>query len=153
MENTVYLFDTTLRDGQQTTGVNFSVSDKMAIAEALDDLGLDYLVTIVEAGPCEITQIKSINNEGYSSIQMGYLEKEARHTNKPEKGHFAKAGASAKQILKEFTFDELENVELGQKVTADIFETGDFECVCLIAHFGFSMTRRGFSNIHTRLFF
>ena len=129
--------------------IDFIIGRKVGMTRIFDDLGSDYPVTIVEAGPCEITQIKSIKNEGYSSIQMGYLEKEIRHTNKPEKGHFAKAGASAKKILKEFTFDELENIELGQKVTADIFETGDFVAVSGVSKgkgFAGHMKRHGFSG-------
>ena len=129
--------------------IDFIIGRKVGMTRIFDDLGSDYPVTIVEAGPCEITQIKSIKNEGYSSIQMGYLEKEIRHTNKPEKGHFAKAGVSAKKILKEFMFDELENIELGQKVTADIFETGDFVVVSGASKgkgFAGHMKRHGFSG-------
>ena len=61
--------------------VDFIIGRKVGMTRIFDDLGSDYPVTIVEAGPCEITQIKSINNEGYSSIQIGYLEKEVRHMN------------------------------------------------------------------------
>ena len=125
------------------------IGRKVGMTRIFDDLGSDYPVTIVEAGPCEITQIKSIKNEGYSSIQMGYLEKEVRHTNKSEKGHFDKAGVPIKKILKEFTFDELENIELGQKVTADIFETGDFVVVSGVSKgkgFAGHMKRHGFSG-------
>lgn len=129
--------------------IDFIIGRKVGMTRIFDDLGSDYPVTIVEAGPCEITQIKSSKNEGYSSIQMGYLEKEVRHTNKSEKGHFDKAGVPAKKILKEFTFDELENIELGQKVTADIFETGDFVVVSGASKgkgFAGHMKRHGFSG-------
>ena len=129
--------------------IDFIIGRKVGMTRIFDDLGSDYPVTIVEAGPCEITQIKSIENEGYSSIQMGYLEKEVRHTNKSEKGHFDKAGVPAKKILKEFTFEELENIELGQKVTADIFETGDFVVVSGASKgkgFAGHMKRHGFSG-------
>ena len=129
--------------------IDFIIGRKVGMTRIFDDLGSDYPVTIVEAGPCEITQIKSIKNEGYSSIQIGYLGKEVRHTNKSEKGHFDKAGVPAKKILKEFTFDELENIELGQKVTADIFETGDFVAVSGVSKgkgFAGHMKRHGFSG-------
>ena len=129
--------------------IDFIIGRKVGMTRIFDDLGSDYPVTIVEAGPCEITQIKSINNEGYSSVQIGYLEKEVRHTNKSEKGHFDKAGVPAKKILKEFTFEELENIELGQKVTADIFETGDFVVVSGASKgkgFAGHMKRHGFSG-------
>ena len=130
-------------------GINFIIGQKVGMTRIFDGVGSDYPVTIVEAGPCEITQIKSIKNEGYSSVQMGYLEKEVRHTNKSEKGHFNKAGVPAKKILKEFTFEELENIELGQKVTADIFETGDFVAVSGVSKgkgFAGHMKRHGFSG-------
>ena len=129
--------------------IDFIIGRKVGMTRIFDDVGSDYPVTIVEAGPCEITQIKSINNEGYSSIQIGYLEKEVRHTNKSEKGHFDKAGVPAKKILKEFTFEKLENIELGQKVTADIFETGDFVAVSGVSKgkgFAGHMKRHGFSG-------
>ena len=129
--------------------IDFIIGRKVGMTRILDDLGSDYPFTIIEAGPCEITQIKSIENEGYSSIQMGYLEKEVRHTNKSEKGHFDKAGVPAKKILKEFTFEELENIELGQKVTADIFEAGDFVAVSGVSKgkgFAGHMKRHGFSG-------
>ena len=129
--------------------IDFIIGRKVGMTRIFDDVGSDYPVTIVEAGPCEITQIKSIKNEGYSSIQMGYLEKEVRHTNKSEKGHFNKAGVPAKKILKEFTFEELENIELGQKVTADIFKTGDFVAVSGVSKgkgFAGHMKRHGFSG-------
>jgi len=129
--------------------IDFIIGKKVGMTRIFDDVGSDYPVTIVEAGPCEITQIKSIENEDYSSIQMGYLEKEVRHTNKSEKGHFDKAGVPAKKILKEFTFEKLENIELGQKVTADIFETGDFVAVSGVSKgkgFAGHMKRHGFSG-------
>jgi large subunit ribosomal protein L3 len=129
--------------------IDFIIGKKVGMTRIFDDSGSDYPVTIVEAGPCEITQIKSIENEGYSSIQMGYLEKEVRHINKSEKGHFNKAGVPAKKILKEFTIEELENIELGQKVTADIFETGDFVAVSGVSKgkgFAGHMKRHGFSG-------
>jgi len=129
--------------------IDFIIGQKIGMTRIFDDLGSDYPVTIIQAGPCEITQIKSIENEGYSSIQMGYLEKEVRHTNKPEKGHFDKAGVPAKRILKEFAFDETENIKLGQKVAVDIFETGDFVAVSGASKgkgFAGHMKRHGFSG-------
>jgi len=125
------------------------IGRKVGMTRIFDDLGSDYPVTIVEVGPCEVTQIKSAENEGYSSIQMGYLEKDARHTNKAEKGHFDKAGVSSKKILKEFELQDSENIELGQKITADIFEIGDFVAVSGVSKgkgFAGHMKRHGFSG-------
>ena len=129
--------------------IDFIIGRKVGMTRIFDDLGSDYPVTIIEAGPCDITQVKSIKNEGYSSIQMGYLEKEARHTNKSEQGHFAKAGVPPKRILKEFACEELETIDLGHKVTADIFEAGDFVAVSGVSKgkgFAGHMKRHGFSG-------
>ena len=93
--------------------------------------------------------IKSVEKDGYSSIQMGYLEKAPRHTNKSEKGHFNKAKVTAKKILKEIAFQDLENVELGQKITAELFEAGDFVAVSGVSKgkgFAGHMKRHGFSG-------
>ena len=105
--------------------VDFIIGRKIGMTRILDDLGTDYPVTIIEAGPCEITQIKSIEKEGYSAIQMGYMDKSKRHSNKSEKGHIDKAGVPVKKILKEFVSQNLNGVELGQKISADLFKTGD----------------------------
>ena len=129
--------------------IDFIIGRKIGMTRIFDDLGSDYPVTIIEAGPCEITQIKSIESEGYSSIQMGYLEKAGRHTNKSEKGHFEKAGVPVKKILKEFAIDETESIELGQTIAADIFETGDFVAVSGVSKgkgFAGHMKRHGFSG-------
>ena len=83
--------------------VDFIIGRKVGMTRVFDALGTDYPVTIIEAGPCEITQIKSIENEGYSAIQMGFIDKPKRHSKKSERGHFDNAGVQVKKILKEFT--------------------------------------------------
>ena len=83
--------------------VDCIIGRKIGMTRIFDDLGFDYPGTIVEAGPCTSTQIKSIEKEGYSSVQMGFMEKSIRHSNKAEKGHFDKAGVSVKKILTLFT--------------------------------------------------
>ena len=105
--------------------VDSIIGRKIGMTRIFDDLGFDYPVTVVEAGPCEIIQIKSINKEGYSSVQMGFIEKSERHINKTEKGHYDKAGVSVKKYLKEFQSLNSADIEVGQEVTADIFEIGD----------------------------
>ena len=79
--------------------VNFIIGRKVGMTRIFDDIGTDYPVTIIEAGPCEVTQIKSVEKEGYSSIQMGFMDKSNRHSNKPQKGHFDNAGVSVKKIF------------------------------------------------------
>ena len=129
--------------------IDFIIGRKIGMTRIFDDLGTDYPVTIIEAGPCEITQIKSIENEGYSAIQMGFMDKSKRHSRKSEKGHFDNAGVQVKKILKEFVSQNLDGVELGQKISADIFATGDFVSVSGISKgkgFAGHMKRHNFSG-------
>ena len=129
--------------------VDFIIGRKVGMTRIFDDIGTDYPVTIIEAGPCEVIQIKSVKNEGYSSVQMGFIDKFKRHSNKPEKGHFDNAGVPVKKILKEFVSQSLDGVEIGQKISADIFDAGDCVSVSGISKgkgFGGHMKRHGFSG-------
>ena len=129
--------------------VDFIIGRKMGMTRIFDDLGTDYPVTIIEAGPCEVTQIKSVEKEGYSSIQMGFMDKSNRHSNKSEKGHFDNAGVPVKKILKEFVSQNLDGVEIGQKISADIFDAGDCVSVSGVSKgkgFAGHMKRHGFSG-------
>jgi large subunit ribosomal protein L3 len=129
--------------------VDFIIGRKVGMTRIFDDVGFDYPVTIVEAGPCDVTQINSVNKEGYASVQIGFLEKSKRHMNKSEKGHCDKAGVSVKKILKEFPSPNPHDVELGQTVTADIFEIGDIVSVSGVSKgkgFAGHMKRHNFSG-------
>ena len=129
--------------------VDSLIGRKVGMTRIFDDLGFDYPVTIIEAGPCEVIQIKTIENEGYSSVQMGFMDKPKHHFKKSEKGHFDKAGVTIKKILKEFISKDLDGIELGQKITADIFERGDFVSISGLSKgkgFAGHMKRHGFSG-------
>ena len=86
-------------------------------------------VTVVEAGPCTIVQIKTKDTDGYEAVQVGFGEiaeqRAKKLKNKPELGHFAKAGVSATRHLREFRFDDITPYEIGQAITCDVFEEGD----------------------------
>lgn len=98
-------------------------------------------VTVLEAGPCVVTQIKTEENDGYNAVQVGFMDKKVKEVtrdktghksvyrehgvNKPEKGHFDKAGVSPKRFVREFRFDNIEEYELGKEIKADIFAVGD----------------------------
>ena len=83
--------------------------------------------TVIEAGPCVVTQVKTIENDGYSAIQLGYDEKKEKNTTKPLKGHFAKAGTTPKKILHEFTrFEEGHKKSFGEVLDVTVFEEGEF---------------------------
>jgi len=82
-------------------------------------------VTIVEAGPCVVTQIKTVTTDGYNALQLGFGEKKISRTNKPEKGHFKKSGKSSFSFLREFPADNPEEYRLGQTLTLDLFKIGE----------------------------
>ena len=90
-----------------------------------DETGKNIPCTVIEAGPCVVTQIRSVDTDGYSAIQLAYGEQKDKHTTAPLKGHFQKAGTTPKRRLVEFkTFEDEKS--LGDTVTVDIFEIGDF---------------------------
>jgi large subunit ribosomal protein L3 len=80
--------------------------------------------TLVEVGPCVVTQIKTVEKDGYDAVQLGFDEKKEKHTTKPLLGHFAKAGVTPKRILREFDFNPAE-FKLGDVLTASLFQEGD----------------------------
>ena len=86
-------------------------------------------VTVLQAGPCVVTQVKTVENDGYSAVQVGYVDKKDKivrnGVTKAEKGHFDKAGVSGKRYVKEFRFDNAEEYALAQEIKADIFAEGD----------------------------
>ena len=129
--------------------IDFLIGRKVGMTRIFDKLGSDFPVTIIEAGPCSITQVKSVEKDGISSVQIGFIDKSKRHTKKTEKGHFEKVGVPVKKFVKEFALDKLEDVEPGQQVTADIFETGDFVSVSGVSKgkgFAGHMKRHNFSG-------
>ena len=82
-------------------------------------------VTVIEAGPCPVVQKKTVANEGYDSVQLGFAELRDKLANKPRKGHFAKANVKAMRYLREFRLDDAASYEVGQIVKADVFAEGD----------------------------
>ncbi len=98
---------------------------KKGMTQVFDADGLVVPVTIVKAGPCYVTQIKTQKVDGYNSVQIAFDDKKEKRTTKPEKGHFDKAKVTPKRIVKEFTFSDHEKLELGTEIKADRFEEGD----------------------------
>ena len=129
--------------------IDFLIGRKVGMTRIFDELGSDFPVTIIEAGPCSVTQIKSVEKDGIYSVQIGFVDKSKRHTKKSEKGHFEKVGVPIKKFVKEFASDKLEYVVPGQEINADIFETGDFVSVTGVSKgkgFAGHMKRHGFSG-------
>ena len=82
-------------------------------------------VTVLQAGPCVVTQVKTVENDGYKAVQVGFVDKREKLVSKPVKGHFDKAGVSGKRYVKEFRFENAEEYTLAQEIKADIFAAGD----------------------------
>ncbi len=102
---------------------------KKGMTQIFDDSGLVVPVTIVEAGPCFVTQIKTKENDGYESVQIAFREKKESRTTKPAKGHFEKAKVTPKRSLKEFKFDDQADLKLGSEIKVDRFQAGEFVTV------------------------
>ena len=101
------------------------IGKKIGMTQIFDEKGNVIPVTVIEATPNIVAQVKTVETDGYNSIQLGYGEVKDKHINKPEKGHFAKAGLTAKKHLREFRVEDVENYKVGDEVKADIFEAGE----------------------------
>ena len=101
------------------------VAKKVGMTQIFNEDGVLTPVTVLEAGPVFVTQIKNVETDGYSAVQVGFGDIREKLVNKPKQGHFAKAGVENKRFLTEFKFDNAEEFELGQEIKADIFEAGD----------------------------
>ncbi|MGI6070463.1 MAG: 50S ribosomal protein L3 [Blautia sp.] len=101
------------------------LATKVGMTQIFNEDGVLIPVTVLQAGPCVVTQVKTDENDGYSSVQVGFADKRENLVNKPMKGHFDKAGVSCKRYLKEFRFDNASEYALGQEIKVDIFEAGD----------------------------
>ena len=117
------------------------LATKIGMTQIFNADGVLVPVTVLQAGPCVATQIKTVENDGYSAVQVAFADKKEkvvnkdangkkqvahRHgVNKAQMGHFAKAGVSGKRFVKEFKFENAEEYTLGQEIKADIFEAGD----------------------------
>ena len=101
------------------------IGKKLGMTQIFDEQGKVIPVTVIEAGPCVVAQVKTIENDGYEAVQLGFGEVKENKLNKPVKGHFAKANVTPKKHLREFRLDSLENVKVGDELKADVFAAGD----------------------------
>ena len=95
------------------------------MTQIFDEKGNVIPVTVVEAGPCVITQKKTIENDGYEAVQVGFGDVKAQKVNKAMKGHFAKNDVAPKKVLKEFRLESIADVNVGDILKADVFAAGD----------------------------
>ena len=101
------------------------VGKKLGMTQLFDANGNVVPVTVIEAGPCVISQKKTIENDGYEAVQIGYGDLKANKVNKPMKGHFAKGDVAPKKVLREFRFEDVSAMNVGDIIKADIFAEGD----------------------------
>ncbi len=117
------------------------LATKVGMTQIFNEDGSLIPVTVLQAGPCYVTQIKTVENDGYKAVQVGFVDKKDRIINKDKggkkevihrhgttkamKGHFSKAGVSSKRYVREFKFENAEEYELGNEIKADIFAAGD----------------------------
>jgi len=102
------------------------IGRKLGMTQVFDQKGNVIPVTVIEAGPCSIVQIKTQEKEGYNAVQLGFLPKKPSRVNKPLLGHFQKAGVGPFYILKEFKVENPEEYTLGQEIRVDVFKPGDY---------------------------
>ena len=101
------------------------IGKKIGMTQIFDENGLVIPVTVIEAGPCVVAQVKTSETDGYNAIQLGFGDVKAKHINKPEMGHFAKSKLDPKKHLREFRLDDISSFKVGDEVKADIFAAGE----------------------------
>ena len=126
------------------------VGKKIGMTQLFDDKGKVIPVTVIEAGPCVVVQKKTIENDGYEAVQIGFGDKSEKNANKPMKGHFAKADVALKRVLREFRLDDCSSINVGDIIKADTFAVGDAVDVCGTSKgkgFAGSIKRHGYSRL------
>ena len=101
------------------------IGKKIGMTQIFDEAGKVVPVTVIEAGPCVVTQLKTAENDGYEAVQLGFGDVSPKHVNKPMAGHFKKSDLPFKKTLKEFRLDDISNVNVGDIIKADVFAAGD----------------------------
>ena len=101
------------------------IGKKIGMTQIFDESGKVIPVTVVEAGPCVVSQKKTVENDGYASIQIGFGDMKAQKVTKPMRGHFAKADVAPKRTLREFRVENIDAYNVGDLIKADVFEAGE----------------------------
>ena len=101
------------------------IGKKLGMTQIFDDKGNAIPVTVIEAGPCNVVMKKTVENDGYEAVQLGFGDIKVQRVTKPLAGHFKKADTAPKKTLKEFKLDDMSALNLGDTIKADIFATGE----------------------------
>ncbi len=126
------------------------LGEKLGMTQVFDENNRIVPVTVVQAGPCVVTQVRTASVDGYSAVQIGFGAVDPRRVNKPETGHFAKAGVTPRRELVELRTDDATEYTLGQELTADLFESGqrvDVTATSKGKGFAGVMKRHGFHGV------
>lgn len=101
------------------------IGKKVGMTQIFNEAGKMVPVTVIEVGPCVVVQKKTVDNDGYEAVQLGFGEVRSKHVNKPRKGHFDKADVAPKKTLREFRFEKIDEFNIGDILKADVFAEGD----------------------------
>ncbi len=101
------------------------IGKKIGMTQIFDEKGKVIPVTVIEAGPCVVTQKKTAENDGYEAVQIGFGDQKPQRLTKPLKGHFDKGGAAPKKTLRELRLDDISGLNVGDLIKADVFEAGE----------------------------
>ena len=101
------------------------LATKVGMTQIFNEEGILTPVTVLQAGPCVVTQVKTTENDGYEAVQVGFVDKREKLVSKPLKGHFEKAGVSYKRYVREFRFENSADYKPADEIKADIFAAGD----------------------------
>ncbi|WP_312445929.1 50S ribosomal protein L3 [Lacrimispora sp.] len=101
------------------------LATKVGMTQIFNENGVLTPVTVLQAGPCVVTQVKTVENDGYSAVQVGYVDKREKLVSKPIKGHFDKAGVSYKRYVREFKLENVDQYSVKDEIKAEIFAAGD----------------------------
>ena len=101
------------------------LATKVGMTQIFNEDGTLVPVTVLQAGPCVVTQVKTVENDGYEAVQVGFVDKREKLVSKPMKGHFDKAGVSYKRYVREFRLDDCSAYKLADEIKADVFAAGE----------------------------
>lgn len=101
------------------------LATKVGMTQIFNENGVLTPVTVLQAGPCVVTQVKTAENDGYNAVQVGYVDKREKLVSKPLKGHFDKAGVSYKRFVREFKFENASEYSVKDEIKAEVFAAGD----------------------------
>ena len=128
------------------------IGKKLGMTQIFDEVGNVIPVTLIEAGPCEVAQKKTVENDGYDAIQLAYCEAKEKHLTRAELGHFKKAGISPKRHLKEFRLADCSALDAGSVISVDTFAAGEkVDVTGITKGHGYSGVIKRWNHHHLRM--